>query len=135
MGNDSEDEALKIALELSVMETDGRGSLSSNQTDEEDSDFKKAIELSLRSSGREENDMLSTEFVHNEGLINDAIEISDEYDSMCVENSPLKERLTSKHVTSSTSIIELSDTSPQLESHKNFGDSNVEIFDPNIVIT
>ena len=43
--NDSEDEALKIALELSVMETDGRGSMNSNQTDEEDSDIIKATKL------------------------------------------------------------------------------------------
>ena len=43
--NDSEDEALKIDLELSEMEKDGRRSINSNQTDDEDSDIIKVTEI------------------------------------------------------------------------------------------
>merc|ERR1719233_255175 len=85
MEDDSDDENLKLALEMSLMESQDKGPADST------------------------------------ALRNDTIEISDEYDSMCSDNNSsalsLRERLTN-NPTNDTSIVILSDTSPQIDSHK-----------------
>ena len=44
---DSEDDDLKVALEMSLMETKGGSAGCSSQTEDEEEDFNRAVELSL----------------------------------------------------------------------------------------
>jgi len=123
---DSEDDDLKVALEMSLMETKGGSAGCSSQTEDEEEDFNRAVELSLLGHQNitevdnfvkksslaaaiiEEDNDSNVAFGSSDLLRNGTIEIFDEFDSLCEANSStqsLRERLTSN------SIVITSDTS------------------------